>query len=179
VLHLSPHPPAFILVFYACNLGLYKINQVISLWKVFVWCQNFLFLTIIQINFTQQLLYIATCDLNWRGKLRNAVVYVQFYLVTTLLELSWISALWEHRFPWKTVRSWENYLLTTLLLLEPGDSNPHPHNRFIWFILILSFSLHVMFLSCSLKKSCVRFLLVVCACIDGSVLCTFFRFTQS
>jgi len=70
-------------------------------------------------------------------------------------------------------------LLTTGLHLEPGDSNPHPHNRFLWSILILSFSLHVMFLSCSLKKSCVLVLLLVGTRIDGSGLCLFFRLTHS
>jgi len=140
---------------------------------------------------------LTECDLNWRGKLRNALVYIQFYLVTTLFELGWISALREHRFPWKTDSSWENYLLTYNWLASLAKRfQSTSSDLFLWSILILSFSLHVLFLSCSLKKSCVLLLLLLLLVVVVVVIvvvivivvvvvgkCTdvmfFFRLTQS
>jgi len=136
--------PPFILVLYAYNLILYRIL-----------CERFLCGTRIFVpNYYSAQIYaaaliLAACDLNWRGKLRNTVVYIQFYWVTTLLELGWISALREHRFPWKTDSSWENYLLTYNLLaswarrLQSTSSKPI---SLINFIIILQSTHHVSFM---------------------------------
>jgi hypothetical protein len=169
------------LIFTHIMLVFTGFSQVISLWKFFVWCENFCWIFVP--NYYSDLLFsaaviLAACDLNWRGNLQNAAVYMQFYVVTTLLELGRIRALRKHRFPWKTDSSWENYLLTCKRLASWARYFHYTSlNLFLWSILILSFSLYVTFLSCSLKKSCVLLLnisryvywrlILVGTCTDG------------